>query len=387
MLSSAMIALPILLVGGTEIQTLNLVRVLINAEYQVTVCCYYEFDTSMVTEIERAGANVILMKLKRADGALSLIIKLKRLFKELNPDIVHVQYIAPGLVPIIAARLAGIRTIFATVHQPGRTYGWKEKLLLRTAAKLCTAFFCNSRAVEESWFGDSEVFDPNKNYKNRKHFTIYNGVDINNIEQVIKGTDPLKIRNKLGLHDKSVIGVVGRLRWEKGQDFLLDAMPMVIRDVPNMMLLIVGDGPDKVKLKIKAEQLGIAANIIWMGQLEYDEVIKLYTVMDVAAVPSRFEGFGFSAAEAMAAGVPVVASAVDGLTEIIKEGVTGYTVSVNDTSKLAKALIQMLKNKTKGEAMVQNGTKYVRTNFSMAHFGETTIAAYRYLRKEVRISN
>jgi len=368
--------MPVLLIGGTERQTLNLVRVLLNAGYQITVCCYFEYDSAMVSQMEKTGVNAILMKLKRSDGMLSLMIKLKKLFKELKPDIVHVQHIAPGLIPVIAAKLAGIKTIFATVHQPGRTYGWKPKLLIHIALRLCTAFFCNSKSVEKSWFGDSEIYNPEKNYTGRKHFTIYNAVDVDHIEQIIKNSDPQKIRNNLGLNDKSVIGVVGRLRWEKGQDILLDAMPEVIKKIPNAILFVVGDGPDREKLESKAKKLGIEQNIIWKGQVEHDEVIRLYTVMDVVAVPSRFEGFGLSAAEAMAAGVSVVASAVDGLMEVIEDGVNGYLVPVNNIKRLSIALVNVLSKKQKSVDIANKGKEHIKNNFSVEKFASSTISAY-----------
>lgn len=367
-----------LLVGGTEIQTLNLANVLISAGYQVTVCCYYEFDDSMVSLMKATGARVILMKLERSNGILSLIIKLKRLFKELQPDIVHVQYVAPGLLPVIAARLAKIPTIFATVHQPGRVYNWKAKLLLRTAARLCTAFFCNSKSVEESWFGDSEVFAPDRIGSKRKHFTIYNGIDVAKIESILKETDTNKIRKSLNIGDKKVVGIVGRLRGEKGQGVLLSAMADVIKVFPDSGLIVVGDGPDRMSLELRAKSLGLENNVLWLGQRDRNEVFQLYGIMDVVAVPSLFEGFGLTAAEAMAAGCPVVGTRVDGLAEIIEEGVTGYTVPVNDSGELAKALIKLLGNPENAEAMGSQGRDRVKNMFSVERFADLTIAAYRH---------
>jgi L-malate glycosyltransferase len=373
-----MIAIPMLLVGGTEMQSLNLVQVLIEAGYTVTVCCYYEYDDSMVSQMERAGVKVTLMKLKRADGMVSLIIKLKILFKEFKPDIVHVQYVAPGFLPIIAARLAKVPTILATVHQPGRTYNWKARLILRTAARLCAAFFCNSRAVEESWFGDSELFDPDKKGSRRKHFTIYNGVNVDSIEKIAKSADRGE-KQSFNVSNKKVIGVVGRLRSEKGQAVLLNAMVEVIKVFPDAILLVVGDGPDREHLEQMAKQLGIYGNVLWLGQKQQNEVFQLYSVMDVVAVPSLFEGFGLSAAEAMAAGRPVVGTRVDGLTEVIEEGVTGYTIPVNDSSSLARSLIELLSSPEKTAAMGLQGHDRVKNMFSLERFAESTLAAYGHL--------
>jgi L-malate glycosyltransferase len=376
-----LIAIPVFFIGGTEMQTLNLIRVLIKAGYQVMVCCYFEYDSYMVSAMKKTGAEVLLLELKRTDGLLSLLGKLKTLWRNMQPDIAHVQYIAPGLIPVVAAKLAGIKTVFATVHQPGKVYGWKEKTLLRIAARLCTAFFCNSKAVEESWFGDSEIFDPNKQYKNRKHFTIYNAVDSHHIEQIAKKVDRNKLRNDLGIDNKPAIGVVGRLRSEKGQDILLDAMPEVIRAIPNVMLLVVGDGPDRGKLSIKAKELGIENHIIWLGQMDHEEVVELYTIMDVVVVPSRFEGFGLSAAEAMATGCPVIASAVDGLAEVIQDGVTGSLFPVNDTEKLALAITDLFADIEKAADIADKGKDYIINKFSIEKYASSIISAYHYFDK------
>jgi L-malate glycosyltransferase len=373
------IGIPVLLVGGTERQTLMLASVLLFAGYKVTVCCYYETDASMVSAIEKTGAEVLLLELNRADGLFSLLGKLNALWKNMQPDIIHVQYIAPGLIPVIAAKLARIKTVFATVHQPGRVYGWKEKNLLRIAARLSTAFFCNSKAVEESWFGVSEIFKPNDINRGRKHFTIYNGIDIDHIEQIAKKIDRNKLRNDIGIDNKPVIGMVGRLRQEKGQDILLDAMPDVIKAIPNVMLLVVGDGPDRMSLELRAKSLGLARNILWLGQMDHDEVIKLYTIMDVVVIPSRFEGFGLSAAEAMAAGCPVIASAVDGLAEVIQHGVTGLLFPADDTKKLASSIIDLLMHREKSLTIAKKGNDDIRDRFSIEKYASSIISAYQYL--------
>jgi len=371
-----LITIPVLLIGGTELQTLNLVRVLLSAAYQVTVCCYHEYDQDMVSQVEATGARVSLMGLDRSDGIVSLVGKLKTVFRELNPDIVHVQYVAPGFLPILVARLAGVKTIFGTVHQPGRTYGWKAKVLLRSAAKLCTAFFCVSESTEKSWFGESEVFDPDKGNKRRSHFTIYNAVDIKTVEDSIAKVDPDELRKSIGVEGSKAIGIVARLRREKGHAFLFGAMSEVIKKVPDAVLLVVGDGPDREKLKGQAENIGIADNVIWLGQKNPEDVYKLYSIMDVVAVPSVFEGFGLSAAEAMAAGVPLVGTRVDGLTEIIEDGVSGYLVAAGDTKSLAQCLMNLLSEPEKAKAMGQKGQEIVKERFSMERFDKSIRSLY-----------
>lgn len=378
---NVLICTPVLLIGGTEIQTLNLTKVLLSVGYNVTILCYYEYDDTMVSAFRSTGAGVILMGLKRLDGFLHLFRKLRLILIKLRPAVVHVQYIAPGLIPIIAARLSGLRTVFGTVHQPSRVYGMKAKLLLRLGALLCTAFFCVSTSAEESWFGNSELFDPRHINRRRKHFTIYNAVDVPAVTQVVDSTDREHLRESLGLKGRPVIGVVGRLRSEKGHSVLLNAMTDVIEAIPDVMLLIVGNGPDRELLEKRTELWGIAENVIWMGSKEPSEVFELYAVMDVVAVPSLFEGFGLAAAEAMAARRPVVASDVDGLREVVEDGVSGCLVPAGDSRAMAEGLMDLLSNASKAQAMGEAGRKRIEQNFSIERFSESILAAYHYFLK------
>jgi glycosyltransferase involved in cell wall biosynthesis len=378
MSASVLIAIPCLLRGGTEIQTLNLVSILVGGGYRVTVCCYYEFIEEMVVEFRRIGTEVILMKLKRSDGLLRLIWRLRRLLNKLGPDIIHVQYLAPGLIPIISTRLAGVSTIFATVHQPGTAYGWKEKLLLRSAARLCTAFFCVSQSAEKSWFGDSALWSADLAKNGRKHFTIYNGVDCERIRATVDSVDANDLKSSLGIVGRPVVGVVGRLRKEKGHAWLLETMAEVVRLIPDVVLLVVGDGPDREGLKQKAENLGISRNVIWMGEKPIDEVYRLYSAMDVVAVPSLFEGFGLTAAEAMAAGRPVIASDVDGLREVVEDGITGIITPLGDSKALAGSLTKLLENPELRDEMGQRGHEVVEKKFSLERFQKVILSAYKH---------
>ncbi len=370
------IAIPVLFVGGTEIHTHNLVKALTSQGYSVFICCYYDYDSSMVSKLKEVGAEVILMGLNRSDGLLNLFLRLRELFKKSKPDIVHIQYIAPGLIPIITARLSGVKTIFATVHQPGHPYGLKGKLLIRIAAFLCNVFFCCSKSVEESWFGDGELYDPEKTNFRQKHFTIYNGVDMEKIKQIVDEAYQKKLRQLLKMEDVKVVGVVGRLRREKGQEVLLSGMPEVVRRIPNVMLLVIGDGPDRKILEWQVKNLNIAEHVLWFGKKDQEEVFQLYSIMDVVAIPSLFEGFGLIAAEAMAAGRPVVGTRVDGLSEIIDDGVTGYLVQVGDSRGLADALIDLLSNEEKRKTMGERGRKRAEGLFAMQHFTRSVISAY-----------
>lgn len=281
-----LVTTPVLLLGGTEIQTLSLVRVLVRTGYHVAVCCYYEFDQTVVDQFKEAGVEIFLLKLDRSNGYFGvrkiweLMKKLIHVLEIYKPNIVHIQYLAPGLIPIIAARLSGIPNIFATVHIAGSiAYGLKAKLLLRIAAKLTTAFICVSQGVEQFWFGDSHLFQPERPEDHRKHFTIYNAIDISKITEITEGVDRNELRNSLGVKNRPVVGIVGRLARQKGHTALLDAFTEVVKKCQAAMLFIIGDGPDKAELQEKADRLGLDRHIRWFGALPQNEVFRLYTAM------------------------------------------------------------------------------------------------------------
>jgi len=376
-----LIAIPVLLVGGTELHTLALARALQSTGARVRVCCYYEHAPAMVRAFEKSGVEVTLLRLERAAGLWHLFRVLYRFFKQARPSVVHVQYVAPGLMPVTAAWAAGICTIFATVHQSGDRFGVRERMFFSVAARLCLAFFCVSRAVEDSWFGSSAVFSVESAAQGRRHFTIYNGVDTVASNDTSLAAASGELKANLGLAGRRIVGVVGRLRVEKGHALLLNALPLVLKAVPDATLLVVGDGPDREVLLAQARALGVMPRIVWTGERSPEDVLALYGLMDVVAVPSRFEGFGLSAAEAMAAGRPVVGTRVGGLCELIEDGVTGYLISPEDSTAFAAALIRVLRDPRDATIMGVRGHLRVSEKFSTERFAEAFVTAYRYFMK------
>ncbi len=379
---TVIIALPMLLRGGTEIQTLALMRVLRKGGYRVIVVCYYESEVEMVEEFRKEGGDVVLMQLQRENGRISLMQMLV-LFRELTkfyrgtkPSIVHVQYVAPGLIPILAARVAGVKKIFATIHYPRHSFGTREEKLVHVAARLCTVFFCNSLATERSWFGSGSVYDGGVFTSRSSHCTVYNAVDIQRIEKHAREVNRTEMKKKNGIENKFVVGVVGRLRSEKGHAFLLHSMKQVFSSAPNTLLAVVGDGPDALALRDLANKLEITRSILWFGAKSQEKAFALYGMMDVVVVPSEFEGFGLSAAEAMGAGLPVVASDVGGLREVVDDGNSGLLVPFGDVGKLSSAILALLSNPERANNMGKNGKLRIERLFSVAIFHDAIMAAY-----------
>ena len=184
------------------------------------------------------------------------------------------------------------------------------------------------------------------------------------------------MKKELGINGEKIIGVVGRLRSEKGHEFLFRAMAGVLQSFPSVRLLIVGDGPDKEKLKDIAVGLDIDKVIVWAGAKTQEETFSLYGIMDVVVVPSQFEGFGLTAAEAMAAGVPVVATDVGGLRDVVDRNSTGFLVPYDDARRLREAILRLLRDDTLAQKMGTEGEKKVARLFSLSTFEASMSAVY-----------
>lgn len=370
-----LICIPCLLVGGTEVHTAMLVRALVEAGYEVAVCAYYEFDPVMVDTVRRAGARVILLKLARRGRRRNvarmprLVARLACLIRRQRPDFVHVQYMAPGAAPIVAARWCRVPTVFATVHVPAHAYAG-HLWLPRTAARGCDVFLCVSQSAERSFFGHGRVLEHDGALTGRRHFTIPNAVDAEKARRTLQSGEVQARRKQLGLEGVPVVGCIGRIAREKGQRWLLEAMPRIVREVPRVKLLLVGDGAEKENLADHARLLGVDAQLVCTGRVPPDDVLAYFGVADVVAVPSMWEGFGLSAAEAMAMERPVVAADVDGLAEVVDHGRTGLLVAPGDVDGLGAAVAGLLEDENIRRRYGRQGRRRVEREFSYRTFAQ-----------------
>lgn len=368
--------------GGTEMQTLNLVRVLIGAGHSVSTLCYFEYDPMVVAEYEQGGCTVELINLQRTIRTWKLISLLRGKIRRLKPDVMHVQYMAPGAIPILAARLAGVKKVLATAHHPyTKSHGKVAKLLLRFSALLCTRFIVVSQNAEKSWFGSGSLYNETLSLKKQaRHFTIYNAVDVAQLQKTGKQTAVIQLKEKLGIDpNHMLIGVVSRLRHEKGIDILVNAFAWAIKVYPAIHLLIVGTGPDEKKLKEQTVENGIDKNCTFYGKAGWETAMQLMTLMDVVVVPSRFEGFGLTAAEAMAMGKPVIASDVFGLSEVVSDGQTGLLFPSEDTRALTNCIVSLCNDLNLRSTLGANGLIKAEKMFDIAVFNQKTIHLYNDL--------
>jgi glycosyltransferase involved in cell wall biosynthesis len=311
-----------------------------------------------------------------------LFSTLLELFRSQQPDVVHVQYFAPGMVPILAARRAGVKHVFATVHAAGQQgYGAKARAMLWFSACFTDHFFCVSHHAERFWFGSLSAVERAADWRAARHSTIYNGVDVERIQAAGGAASRARLCPALPGEAK-VVGIVGRLVRLKGHFTLLRAMQDILTRLPDTFLLVIGEGADEPVLRWEADRLGIGAHVVWQGRTEPEVLPQYYHIMDVLAMPSRWEGFGLTAAEAMAAAKPVVGTEVAGLREVIVDGVTGFLVPVDDADALGEKLLQLLADDSLRTTMGHRGLHRVRRLFNLATHNQRWRDAYASLLSE-----
>lgn len=183
------------------------------------------------------------------------------------------------------------------------------------------------------------------------------------------------IREALALpQDSYVIGAVARLHWQKGVDRLLQAFHSLCRHRNNLYLLIVGDGPDRVRLEQQAQRLGIAEHCVFTGNRPNAQY--LYALMDLFVLPSRWEGLPLTILEAWNAGTPVIATDVSGSRDLVQHGVNGYLAD-DSAEGLASAIQRALHSAHELPAIVENARRTLSQRFSLPRMVSQTEAVYQ----------
>jgi glycosyltransferase involved in cell wall biosynthesis len=151
----------------------------------------------------------------------------------------------------------------------------------------------------------------------------------------------IEVRKELGLEEGNIFLLsVGRLTYQKGHEFLVQAMPEVIRRFPNVKAGICGDGPLRAQLESQILELGLSDQVRLFGMR--DDVSPLVAAADLFVLPSRWEGLSRALMEAMAAGLPVVATCVDGIKDLVTDGVHGLLFPKENSGELAHSILQLL---------------------------------------------
>jgi glycosyltransferase involved in cell wall biosynthesis len=266
-------------------------------------------------------------------------------------DLVHAHMYRAEVVGVRAGVAAGTPVLMATVHS-SRVRSPGDVALLASLTPSMDRLIVPSESIRRKVVGEAR--------EGARFAIIPNGVDLSRFASPA----PCALRREFGIPAEApLLGVVARLEPEKGHRFLLDAMPSVLAPAPDAWLAIVGEGSEAEALRAQAASLSVADRVVFTGRRE--DVSALTADLTVAVLPSLREAQGISILEAMARGVPVVASAVGGIPEVITSGVDGLLVPPGDPDALANAIGQLLSDAALRERIGAAGYATVRDRFSI----------------------
>jgi glycosyltransferase involved in cell wall biosynthesis len=350
-------------VGGAQTYVALLVPTLVE-EYDVTVAAWG--PGPLRAAVEAAGARYV--PLHHVRRAVSLwhdplgLIELVRLCRRLRPDIVHANSSKAGILGRVAAKIAGVPVRVFTVHgwafaqyhgAASTLYLWLDRLV----RPLTTSFICVSERTRTAGIEA-------RTCTRDRTTVIPNAVDVAAAPRAALDGDPPRVMS------------VGRLKEPK--DFV--GLVRVLAEIhAPFRAAIIGDGPDRAEVMRAA-----AGKVELLG--ERDDVPSQLADSDVFALWSRSEGMPMSVAEAMAAGLPVVASAVGGIPELVQDGVTGMLVASSDEAALSSALDLLLRDPDLRRRLGAAGRERALERFDLPRFRAAHLELYRKELERARIA-
>lgn len=353
--------------GGVARVVTDLVRAQLADGLHVTAVCP---DSALAGQLRTLGAHVRHWRATRSPGASLVreVRQLARLLDEARPDLLHAHSAKAGL----AGRLA-VRGRIPTVFQP---HAWSFEAVggstaalalrwERWAARWAARVVCVSEAERATGVHAGIT---------GRWAVVPNGIDPERFrpapaDAVRAGLAPLA-----GPHGRAPLAVcVGRLCRQKGQDVLLRAWDAVQRQVPDARLVLVGDGPDRDRLRAAAP-----ASVLFAGAVA--DASPWYQAADVVVLPSRWEGMALAPLEAMACGRPVVVTDVDGARESLPRSFTGpCLVPPEDARALAGAVAALLLDPSLRASLGDRGRRHVLSLHDVRHTARAVTGVYRDL--------
>lgn len=299
-----------------------------------------------------------------------LLKALSQEIRAFQPDIIHSHLEFSNLVTSIVTRHYNLPFVIhdhsGTVNNDARGYRLRRKAaarLIRSDGRIMAI----SKAVKQ--FNVDELDIPASRVS-----LVYNGIDIDAYaSRAITG----RFGGRNGEVGGPVVGFVGRLHSQKGVEYLLQSLPGVFQRVPRAKAVIVGDGPLRRTLEACVDASNLRCRVRFVGSTT--EAATWYPRFDLVVQPSVFEPLGLVAVEAMASAVPVVAFAVDGLSEVVLDKKTGFLVERGNVAELEQAIVMILENPDLGRSMGLAGQVRAREMFSDSRMVRECHDVYRMM--------
>jgi Glycosyltransferase len=352
--------------GGTEKLVCQMAESLKDSKNEAVICCL-DYVGAWGEAMGMRGIKVFNMG-RKPGVDFSIIKKLRAIIREERPDILHAHQYTPYFYSVLAAALSFPRPkLIFTEH--GRHYPDKVRLKRAIFNQFVNIFTDAIYGVSE--FTKKSLVRYEK-FPEGKIRVIYNGIKQEEFQGLI---DVDQKKTSLGMKaDTRIVGTVGRLCAIKNFGMLIRAFDEVRKKVTDVMLVLVGDGPLRDELKALVESLGIKEYVLFLGNRQ--DTAELMKIFDVFALSSDLEASALVLLEAMASGVPVVATAVGGTPELVVEGKTGILTPRGDHMKFSEAIISILRDPAMKKSMGEAGKRRVAEKFTFNEMQDAYIEAY-----------
>jgi len=351
-----------LYVGGAEKALARLLTYLDRDRFAPTVVCLYGGDGPVADEIRALDIPVVDLGMT-AKWRWDALWRLYCLLRQERPTILHTWMFHANIPGRVLGRLAGVPIVISGERTMGMESRWRY-WLNRVTASLADRVTCVSQQVAD--FAVNHVGIPSE-----KIVIIPNGIQLPDFECLF---DTVQARSELRLPGNHVlVGTVARLDPVKRLDILLHAL----RSLPDVYAVIIGDGPERARLTALSEGLGLANRVYFPGH--QGDVWPWLAALDVFALSSDWEGMSNALLEAMAAGLPVVATEVGGTPDVVVDGTTGLLVPRRDPAALAEAVASLVNDADTRCRMGRAGQERVLQHFSIERTVERTQSLYEQL--------
>ncbi len=340
-------------IGGAEKQVIGLTRKIDKDRFNVMVCC---LGGGGILEEELDGEDVDIVCLNfRTRFFFVALFKLIRLIRRKKIDVLHAHLYNCGLWGRIAAVMTGVPVVIYT--EQGKCL-WKRRRHI-LFERLANHFTDMRISVSEDI---RNLCMERENTPPEKVTFIPNAINVEDFD--VPPERRVEKRKELGLEeDHIVIGTVARLNPAKALDYLLKAFAVVRDSFPAARCIIAGDGSERKYLEECSGELGIEEDTMFLGART--DIPELLSIMDVFVLSSLREGTPVSLLEAVVAGVPSVGTSVGGIPEVIEDEVSGILVPPEDSEKLARGIIKLLKDEDLREEVKRNAYEKVAANYSL----------------------
>jgi glycosyltransferase involved in cell wall biosynthesis len=354
--------------GGAERVFLNTIRLLPKDRFRCSIITF-KIDPSLgIFDSLPCPHQVLPLRNTYDWNSVRVAQKIRNMVRDEKVDIVHTFFETSDLWGGLVSKMSGARALVSSRRDMGILRSKKHDLGYRIMNPWFDRVLTVSEQVRQFCIQKDHLAPD-------KVLTLYNGLELDNIPHT-NGTSSL--RSSLGIAPTTpVVVTVGHIRRIKGIDVLVETAAKVAREVPDAVFLVVGRNSEPAhvrELEALIEKLGVQKNVRFLGETE--NIHPLLKMSNVFFLPSRSEGFSNALIEAMARGLPCVATRVGGNGEAIDEGRSGFLVENEDAATAADRIVWLLRNTAQAKKMGEAGREIVETKFTAEVMMERLIALY-----------